>query len=144
MNKPTRSEIEHRAVEILLNLKETGSACQICKYRGDLSCCGEVSCSNALMESALEKAEKELTQILSPKQKIQLKNRLDELEKVTKHKYISFTYYNDIEDNKFVNLEYKYIQNEFRVDMIHVPFVSFADEVFESGKEYNIEELLND
>lgn len=142
MNKPTRSEIEHRAVEILLNLKEAGSACQICKYRGDLSCCGEVSCSNALMESALEKAEKELTSLLTHNQKHQLEAQLNKLQELTKNKYESLEY-DTLRKKMYLYFFDKGGERKF--DVINGgSFITFADDVFELNKEYDIqEELLN-
>ena len=59
MNKPTREQIEHRAVEIMLNSKAPMS-CDFCKYRDVNEPCWESPCVMALMETALEKAEEDL------------------------------------------------------------------------------------
>ena len=58
MNKPTREQIEHRAIELML--EETKDSCEFCdkNYRED---CFDRSCKNNLMETALRKAEEELT-----------------------------------------------------------------------------------
>ena len=57
MNKPTREQIEHRAIELML--KEEGS-CEFCKHHKEDSC-ANYYCKSALMETALRKAEEELT-----------------------------------------------------------------------------------
>ena len=51
--KPTREQIEHRAIEIMMN----GVNCCDCIY-GEEACCPE--CSAGKMETALERAKKEL------------------------------------------------------------------------------------
>ena len=57
MNKPTREQIEHRAIELML--KEEKS-CDFCDHN-KLKDCFEGSCKNNLMKTALRKAEEELT-----------------------------------------------------------------------------------
>ena len=54
MNKPTREQIEHRAIELMLN-KE--SNCSFC----DRTNCADGYCKEILMKTALRKAEEELT-----------------------------------------------------------------------------------
>ena len=57
MNKPTREQIEHRAIELML---EEGGSCAFCDHSKE-KCCGNHYCKSSLMKTALRKAEEELT-----------------------------------------------------------------------------------
>ena len=54
MNKPTREQIEHRAIELMLNEEQS---CGFC----DKIDCVKGPCKKVLMKTALRKAEEELT-----------------------------------------------------------------------------------
>ena len=55
--KPTREQIEHRAIEILLN--EVEDMCEFCEYRGVHECTG--NCARNIVNFILKKAEEELS-----------------------------------------------------------------------------------
>ena len=59
MNKPTREQIEHRAIELML--EETKPDCTFCDYNEDQNNCAKYLCKSCLMKTALRKAEEELT-----------------------------------------------------------------------------------
>ena len=59
MNKPTREQIEHRAIELML--EETKGSCDFCDQNSPLGNCLGGICKINLMKSALRKAEEELT-----------------------------------------------------------------------------------
>jgi len=54
MNKPTREQIEHRAIELMLNEEQS------CGFCDKIDCVKE-PCKKVLMKTALRKAEEELT-----------------------------------------------------------------------------------
>ena len=59
MNKPTREQIEHRAIELML--EEIKPDCTFCDYNEDQNNCAKYLCKSCLMKTALRKAEEELT-----------------------------------------------------------------------------------
>ena len=59
MNKPTREQIEHRAIELML--EETKGSCDFCDQNSPLGNCLGGICKINLMKTALRKAEEELT-----------------------------------------------------------------------------------
>ena len=149
MNKPTREQIEHRAIELMLN-KEAN--CDFC----DKTNCADGYCKENLMKSALRKAEEELKNklFLTDNQKNILIINIEALQTATKHRYEDIRYNNSDISNK--NIEFIWytkhsdvissdkavIITETHYDRISGCFVSFADEVFENGKVYKIEEIL--
>lgn len=83
MNKPTREQIEHRAIEKMLKMEY--SDCDICKYKFK---CEDISCIQGLTETMLEQAERELTETkLSAREKLELRLFLSRLQPATMHDY---------------------------------------------------------
>ena len=129
MNKPTREQIEHLAIEKLLkNIPNT-------------------------TEYFLREAEEELKDklFLTDKQKDVLRSAIEKLEQATGHKYEDICYDNsDITNKHMAFLWYlkTYCDNQplFKertyIDRVSGMFVSFADEAFENGKVYKLEEIL--
>jgi len=146
MNKPSKSRIEHRAIEIVLTKGNT--RCLNCRYfHRDNSYCTqtEKSCVVALMESALEQAEKELTKvILTPNQKKVLKEKLEALENTTGHKYDYLTYTITPGYKKKISLDWSVFGDSGSDCIYGGSFITFADLVFTQDVKYNIKELLND
>ena len=88
MNKPTREQIEHRAIELML--KEEKS-CDFCDKK-NLDDCFEGSCKNNLMKTALRKAEEELTPkyFANDENRLYFQKQLADLIGATDHRYIYF------------------------------------------------------
>ena len=154
MNKPTREQIEHRAIELML--EEKGNSCDYCDQNSPLGNCLGGICKISLMKTALRKAEEELKDklFLTDKQKNSLRNAIEILQYATGHRYEEFRYNNSDTTNKntkfiwytkksdVLSSDKAVIITETHYDRISGCFVSFADEVFEDGKIYKIEELL--
>ena len=150
MNKPTREQIEHRAIELMLNEERS---CAFCDNNYSMDECKPGMCKINLMKSALRKAEEELKDklFLTDKQKDVLRSAIEKLEEATGHKYEDICYDNsDITNKHMAFLWYlkTYCDNQqlFKartyIDRVSGTFVSFADEVFENGKVYKLEEIL--
>lgn len=137
MKKPTRSEIEHRAIEKILNM---GSVrCANCKYYdGESYCSAEKNCTVALMETALEEAEKELT-ALSSTEKATIESHILDLKKATWHGYTHIMF-------KYEPVAHvRYYHNMFDYGLSYDAVVGswWVDMNVETNKKYSIEELLN-
>ncbi len=145
MNKPTREQIEHRAIEILSSINDKESDCAHCR-NGDGNCY-HPGCARELMLSALEQAEEELTpHILTSNQQRTLKEKIESLEKLTGHHYDTIELIeNSFNDFKAIWLGYVSSKNSCRyADTITGgTFIAFADEVFKVNEIYLIEDLLN-
>lgn len=89
-----------------------------------------------------EMAEKDLSRggFLTDNQKRRLKEKIDALKAVTGHNYEHLTYN---ANTKNTALGFADFQGIYRIDMFAPGFLSFMD-VFESGKVYFIEDLLNE
>jgi len=146
MNKPTREQIEHRAIELMFNEE---NCCDFCDKKDCLS----GNCTSVLMKTALRKAEEELKDklFLTDKQKDVLRSAIEKLEEATGHKYEDICYDNSDITNKHMAFLWHlktYCDNQplFKartyIDRVSGTFVSFADEVFENGKVYKLEEIL--
>ena len=152
MNKPTREQIEHRAIELLLNF-DGNDYCDFCRL--EETCTGYEKCTSELVKTALEKAEEELKDklFLTDNQKSILRNSIETLQNATGHQYEEIEYVKD-DRSKTKVMAFKwhsieYIDANMRKEIKHFDtisgtFVSFADETFESGKTYKIEEILNE
>ena len=154
MNKPTREQIEHRAIELML--EETKPDCTFCDYNDNQTNCAKYLCKSCLMKTALRKAEEELKDklFLTDKQKNSLRNAIEILQYATGHRYEEFRYNNSDTTNKntkfiwytkksdVLSSDKAVIITETHYDRISGCFVSFADEVFEDGKTYKIERIL--
>lgn len=126
MNKPTREQIEHRAVENMLN------------QGGFIS---------SLIQAHLEKAEKELTpSILTSNQQRILRGKLQALGEVTGHKYDTIQYIEyPSNDYKSIRLGYISSKDGYRYEdtITGGTFIKFADDVFKKNEFYEIKDLLN-
>ena len=89
MNKPTREQIEHRAIELML---EEGGSCAFCDQNSPLGNCFGGKCKSSLMKTALRKAEEELTPkyFASDESRLYFQKQLADLIGATDHRYKYF------------------------------------------------------
>lgn len=138
--KPTREEIEHRAVEILLNSKV--HYCRLCNKKNSIAC--NATCVSSVMESTLEIAEEELS-------KPQLKPQLTEDEKVIlrnidkKYKWIA----RDFDGQLFVYGQKPYVLGKIWTEYTKMynalPVSCFKFITWEDDEQpYSIAELLGE
>ena len=91
MNKPTREQIEHRAIELML--EETKPDCTFCDYNEDQNNCAKYLCKSCLMKTALRKAEEELTKpkyFARDEDRCYFQKQLADLIGATDHRYKYF------------------------------------------------------
>lgn len=120
--KPTREQIEHRAIEIL---------------KGEYP---------DLADYCMKEAERQLIEYgyLTVKQKHILGEKLSEIENATRHPYKELTFHRVDQYHSYVDLAFTNKDGTLGCDTISGTFVSFADDVFENGRAYDIERLLHD
>ena len=114
MNKPTREQVEHRAIEILSDTYPL------------------------IAETMIEKAEKELTTILSDNNSRKLKILLDNLEVAIGHKYTHI----EIKRNPVRHTRFYIKGDRGLFDTVAKKYFCLFE--LEYDKKYSIEELLND
>ncbi|MBR3243923.1 MAG: hypothetical protein IKF90_14715 [Parasporobacterium sp.] len=134
-NKPSKEQIENRAVKLMLSGE---LRCKDCKYNA-AKC--DLNCSKKLMETALEEAQKGLTGVLlTESERMELRSKIELLQQATGHIYTSITFLK-IGDYELTHLYFNEVQ--FKHDVICGRLLSYADELLEDGKIYEIKVLLS-
>lgn len=135
MNKPTREQIEHRAIEKLLNFKNCNDDCLFFGLTRE-ECRKDVFCTKAIMEKALEEAEKELTKKLSLEEKQELRLFLSRLQNATMHDYTHIEIrVKPVRHTRFYIAKGDYYDSKSGI--------LFCLQSLKVDKRYSIEDLLN-
>ena len=130
MNKPTREQIEHRAIELMLTEE---NSCNFC----DKTNCADGYCKEILMKTALRKAEKELTKpkyFKHDESRLYFQKQLADLIGATDHRYKYF----EKSTKPVLHMKFYIDKNEF--DTISGMWGAVCGLNYD--KKYSIKELL--
>ena len=133
--KPTKEQIEHRAVEIMLENHE--EECDFCKHH---HCCTylTIECLRELMKTALEQAKKELSKpTLTDDEKVILRNTNKDCKWITRNAFGELSLFLDMPEKG--KAQWFGASRTFTVFNHLFQFISWEDE-----EPYSIEELLGE